>query len=120
MERSNYFLEIKQPGEDLSETLYRPDGLVEQEVSPWLDDVLIRRERQTFRRLPRTGALVFTVKTTLTTLDELPLREVQNLATEIRNWPEDIGVYKGRDIWGKKVLDLCDQLAGPQAVDAEN
>lgn len=109
MERSNYFLEIRQPGEDLSSTLFRPDGLMEQELSPWPDDILIRRERQTFRRLPRTGALLFSVKTTLTTLSELPLQEVQNLATEISNWPEDMAAYKGRNIWGKKVLDYCNQ-----------
>ncbi|KAL1963663.1 hypothetical protein VTN77DRAFT_7984 [Rasamsonia byssochlamydoides] len=114
MERSNYFLEIRQPGEDLSSTLFRPDGLMEQDVSPLADDILIRRERQTFRRLPRTGALVFSVKTTLTTLSELPLQEVQNLAKEIQNWPEDIAAYKGRDIWGKHVMEYCNQRAGLQ------
>lgn len=115
MERSNYFLEIRQPGEDLSSTLFRPDGLMEQELSPWPEDILIRRERQTFRRLRRTGALLFSVKTTLTTLSELPLQEVQNLATEIRNWPEDMAAYKGRNIWGKKVLDYCNQRVSENA-----
>jgi hypothetical protein len=117
MERSNYFVEIKQPGEDLSSTLFRPDGLVDPDLNLRPDDILIRRERQTFRRLPRTGALVFGVKTTLTTLSELHLQEVQNLATEIQNWPEDMALYKGRNIWGKKVLEFCYQRFGPHAVD---
>lgn len=109
MERSNYFLETTEPDEGLSNTLFRPDGLTEQQPGPSIDEVLLRRERQTFRRLPRTGALVFSVKTSLQTLKELPVDQLQALATEIRSWPEDMAKYKGRDIWGQRVLDYCIQ-----------
>jgi Protein of unknown function (DUF3445) len=107
MERSNYFLETTEPDEGLRSALFRPDGLNEQTPGPSIDEVLLRRERQTFRRLPRTGALVFSVKTTLETLDELPVDQLQALATEIRSWPEDMAKYKGRDVWGQRVLDYC-------------
>ncbi|KAE8554096.1 hypothetical protein EYB25_002634 [Talaromyces marneffei] len=109
MERSNYFLETKEPDEDLGDTLFRPLGLNEDQPGLSIEDILLRQERQTFRRLPRTGALIFSVKTTLNTFDELPVEQLQALATEIRSWPEDMAKYKGRDIWGQRVLDYCIQ-----------
>lgn len=109
MERSNYFLETKEPGEDLGDTLFRPMALNEDQPGLSIDNILLRQERQTFRRLPRTGALIFSVKTTLNTFDELPVEQLQALATEIRSWPEDMAKYKGRDIWGQLVLDYCIQ-----------
>ncbi|PWY90106.1 hypothetical protein BO70DRAFT_393294 [Aspergillus heteromorphus CBS 117.55] len=109
MERSNYFVEVKRPDEDLFEVLYRPTSLSEDNPDPAPQDIVIRRERQTFRRLPRTGTIVFGVKTTLTTLDELPMQELQNLAKEIKSWPEYVGEYKGREVWGAKALEFCEK-----------
>lgn len=109
MERSNYFVEVKQPNESLFEILYRPTSLSEANPNPTPQDIVIRRERQTFRRLPRTGALVFGVKTVLTSLDELPMQELQNLAKEIKSWPDYVGEYKGAEIWGAKALEFCEQ-----------
>ncbi|KAK1144685.1 hypothetical protein N8T08_004989 [Aspergillus melleus] len=108
MERSNYFVEVKRPGEDLFEILYRPTTLSENNPNPSPQDIVIRRERQTFRRLPRTGTIVFGVKTILTTLDELPMQELQNLAKEIRSWPDYVGEYKGAEVWGAKALEFCE------------
>lgn len=106
MERSNYFVEVKEPNENLTDILYRPNSLCEKKLSsPSPSDILIRRERQTFRRLPRTGAIVFGVKTYLTPLDELPMAELDNLAKEMKSWPDYVGEYKGRDVWGAKVLE---------------
>lgn len=115
MERSNFFVEVKGPNENLTEILYRPGSLCEKELtSPLPSDILIRRERQTFRRLPRTGAIVFGVKTYLTPLDELPMADLDNLATEMRSWPEHVGEYKGRDIWGAKVLEYYQKRVGEE------
>ncbi|EAW07303.1 heme-dependent oxidative N-demethylase family protein [Aspergillus clavatus NRRL 1] len=112
MERSNYFVEVKRPNETLFEILYRPTTLSEENPSPAPEDIVIRRERQTFRRLPRTGTIVFGVKTFLTTLDELPMQELRNLAKETRSWPDVIGEYKGREVWGPKVLEFCERKTG--------
>lgn len=109
MERSNYFVEVKRPDEDLFETLYRPTTLFEDNPNPSPEDIVIRRERQTFRRLPRTGTLVFGVKTFLTTMDELPMQELRNLAKEIKSWPDYVGEYKGREVWGAKALEFCEK-----------
>ncbi|OJJ50073.1 hypothetical protein ASPZODRAFT_1100493 [Penicilliopsis zonata CBS 506.65] len=107
MERSNYFVEVRRPDENLLETLYRPQGLSEEALDPTAHEIIIRRERQTFRRLPRTGAILFGVKTVLTTLDELPDAELRNFAREMKSWPEYVGEYKGYPVWGKKVLEYC-------------
>ncbi|KAI9932123.1 hypothetical protein ASPWEDRAFT_171752 [Aspergillus wentii DTO 134E9] len=109
MERSNYFIEVKRPNEDLLETLYRPTTLSEGNPDPSPGEILIRRERQTFRRLPRTGAIVFGVKTFLTPLDQLPMQELQNLAKEIKSWPEFVGEYKGAEVWGQKALAFAEK-----------
>ncbi|KAL5364956.1 hypothetical protein BJX96DRAFT_168709 [Aspergillus floccosus] len=109
MERSNYFVEVKRPDEDLFEILYRPTTLSEDNPNPSPEDIVIRRERQTFRRLPRTGAIVFGVKTFLTTLEELPMQELENLAKEIKSWPPYVGEYKGREVWGPKALEFCEK-----------
>lgn len=109
MERSNYFVEVKRPDENLFEILYRPTTLSEDNPDPSPQDLVIRRERQTFRRLPRTGAIVFGVKTFLTTLDELPLQELENLTREVKSWPEHVGEYKGVQDWGAKALEFCEK-----------
>ncbi|KAL3482022.1 hypothetical protein BJX99DRAFT_218016 [Aspergillus californicus] len=117
MERSNYFVEVKRPDEDLFETLYRPTTLSEDNPNPSPKDIVVRRERQTFRRLPRTGAIVFGVKTFLTTLEELPMQELQNLAREVKSWPEHVGEYKGREIWGAKALEFCEKKCKQQGIE---
>jgi hypothetical protein len=113
MERSNYFIEVKDPKESLVEILYRPGYLCNTELkNPLPSEILIRRERQTFRRLPKTRSLVFGVKTYLTPLDELPMRELENLAKEMKSWPTNVGKYKGRDVWGAKVLEYYREQGG--------
>ncbi|KAJ5551927.1 hypothetical protein N7535_000131 [Penicillium sp. DV-2018c] len=120
MERSNYFVEIKAPNETLTDILYRPNSLCEEELSnPLPSEILIRRERQTFRRLPRTGAIVFGVKTYLTPLDKLPSDELGNLAREMGSWPDFVGEYKGRDVWGATVLEYYRGRIGEEGEKAE-
>jgi hypothetical protein len=57
--------------------------------------VRLRVERQTLRRLPRSGAIVFTIRVYLTTLEQL-VQEPDvpgRLASAIRSWPEDVARY---------------------------
>lgn len=52
----------------------------------------LRTERQTLRRLPRTGAVVFGIRVYQTRLEEL-VREPGvpgRIASAIRSWPEDV------------------------------
>ena len=56
----------------------------------------LRVERQTFRRLPQTGAVVFTIRTYITRLDDAigTAAQAQDLAMTIRTMPEATRSYK--------------------------
>ena len=56
--------------------------------------VRMRVERQTLRRLPRTGAIIFGIRTYLTPLEDLASEPnvPGRLASAIRSWPEDVAV----------------------------
>lgn len=55
----------------------------------------LRTERQTLRRLPRTRAVVFTVKTTLTPVAELTEPQRTALRTALAAWPDADIAYRG-------------------------
>lgn len=64
------------------------------DAPPDVDPALVRLrvERQTLRRLPRTGAVVFTIRVYLTPLAQLVQEPgvPGRLASAIRSWPEDV------------------------------
>ncbi|KAI0643676.1 hypothetical protein C8Q79DRAFT_1002294 [Trametes meyenii] len=72
--------------------------------------VRLRSERQTLRRLPRTGAIVFTIRVYQTPFEDL-MREPGvpgRIASAIRSWPEDVARYKARDAY-EGILPLLDK-----------
>ncbi|KAK1219245.1 hypothetical protein PQX77_018052 [Marasmius sp. AFHP31] len=75
-----------------------------------------RTERQTLRRLPLSGAIVFTIRTYLVPIVELgkepgvPAR----LASAVRSWPQGIGRYKGRRNYEGVLLEYLDKCAEEQ------
>ncbi|KAF2423487.1 hypothetical protein EJ08DRAFT_724637, partial [Tothia fuscella] len=116
MERSAYFIQIAPPTQTLQSTLFSQETHsfhTRGEEDFKIEDVIVRMERQTFRRLPISGAIVFTVKTVSKRLmTDFEEEELANLALEIRGWPEEVGRYKGRDGWGEKVLKWVDLRTG--------
>lgn len=54
--------------------------------------IRFRTERQSLRRLPRTGAIVFTIRTYLFPIEELAKEPgvPGRMASAIRSWPEDV------------------------------
>lgn len=107
LERSAYFIQAAPQEDSLLSKMFRPEALSE-EAPPRVRDILIRRERQTFRKLPQSGAVLFAVKTAITPLQGLGQDERLNLAREIRSWPDGIAAYKGREFWGPCVLDFIE------------
>lgn len=57
--------------------------------------VRLRQERQSLRRLPRSGAVVFTIRTYIDPFTELAKEPgvPGRLASAIRSWPEDVAEY---------------------------
>lgn len=71
---------------------YRASNLENQTEPVEPTQVRLRVERQTLRRLPKTGAIVFTIRVYLTPLVEL-VKEPDvpgRLASAIRSWPDDV------------------------------
>ncbi|OJA07677.1 hypothetical protein AZE42_01871 [Rhizopogon vesiculosus] len=73
----------------------------------------LRSERQTLRRLPRTGAIVFGIRTYLFKIEELARERgvPSRLAHAVRSWPDDVGVYKGRKMYRDVLLNYLDECA---------
>ena len=70
-----------------------------------------RTERQTLRRLPRSGGVVFTIRTyfhPITEICEEPYVPGR-LASAIRSWGDDIARYKGKERYGEVLLEYLDR-----------
>lgn len=63
--------------------------------TPTPGNLYLRTERQTLRRLPRTGAIAFTIRVYQTRVDELAEEPgvPGRMASAIRSWPEDVARY---------------------------
>ncbi|KAF9235876.1 hypothetical protein BU15DRAFT_89432 [Melanogaster broomeanus] len=84
----------------------------------------LRSERQTLRRLPRSGAIVFGIRTYQFKVEELAQERgvAGRLASAVRSWPDDVAFYKGRRRYRDVLLaylDECgkrDGITGPTEV----
>jgi hypothetical protein len=72
-------------------------------------DIQIRRERQTFTRLPISGAILFTVRTYMKPLTDLDDAEFAAFVDQAGRWPDDMAAYKGRSNWWDTVLQYQSQ-----------
>jgi len=79
--------------------------------SPTPEMIRLRTERQTLRRLPKTGAIVFTIRTYLTPVEML-VKEPGvpgRLASAVRSWPEAVAGYKHRHLFQDVLLGYLDE-----------
>ncbi|KAK0714084.1 hypothetical protein B0T26DRAFT_742502 [Lasiosphaeria miniovina] len=75
-----------------------------------------RSERQTLRRLPRTGAVVFTIRTYFHPVTEIAQEEYVpgRLASAVRSWGDDVSRYKGKERYGDVLLEYLDKKHAEQ------
>ena len=76
-----------------------------------------RSERQSLRRLPRSGGVVFTIRTyfhPVTEICEEPFVPGR-LASAVRSWGEGVARYKGRERYGDVLLEYLDRKHAEQA-----
>lgn len=115
--RNNYFIQVD---DHLawSPSIGSEDSTTEGEVG-WFtaekDKVIsqhwFRSERQSLRRLPRSGAVVFTIRTYFHPVTEIA-EEVGvpgRLASAVRSWGEDVSRYKGRERYEGVLLEFLDR-----------
>ncbi|KAM0704397.1 hypothetical protein Q7P35_008631 [Cladosporium inversicolor] len=114
--RNNFFIQL----DDGLHWSHRMGDQKGEEVASWesansrglqVGEIHFRSERQTLRRLPRSGALMFTIRTyfePMTAIAKEP-HVPGRLAEAIRNWDDDISVYKGRSHWDHLLLPYLDE-----------
>ncbi|TGO51125.1 hypothetical protein BCON_0168g00100 [Botryotinia convoluta] len=103
MERSNLFIQA-------TPILFQyiPEALPSPSSPLIPSDIYIRRERQTFTRLPKSNAVLFTVRTYMEKLVDLNSADAEAMAKQIRGWDGELARYKGVGIWGDVTLGYCD------------
>ncbi|CCX04519.1 Similar to conserved hypothetical protein [Aspergillus fumigatus Af293]; acc. no. XP_752756 [Pyronema omphalodes CBS 100304] len=116
MGRSNYFIQVDgelpwspsigsedgQPGEF---------GWFTAEGEKPIEQIYFRSERQSLRRLPKTGGVVFTIRTYFVPVTEIVKEPYVpgRLASAIRSWDDDVAKYKGRERYEKVLLAYLDK-----------
>ncbi|KAM7216785.1 Protein of unknown function (DUF3445) domain containing protein [Rhypophila decipiens] len=70
-----------------------------------------RSERQTLRRLPKSGGVVFTIRTYFHPVTEICQEDYVpgRLASAIRSWGDDVSRYKGKETYGEILLEYLDK-----------
>ena len=121
--RNNYFIQVDDNlawsdsigSEDPVEL---KDGKGTMQASGWstaeknkaIQHHYFRSERQSLRRLPRSGGVVFTIRTyfePITKVAEEP-GVPGRLASAVRSWGDDVARYKGRERYGEILLEYLD------------
>ncbi|KAF2426184.1 hypothetical protein EJ08DRAFT_689215 [Tothia fuscella] len=111
--RNNYFLQVD---EDLAWST--SIGSEDSDVFNWgtaeknkmISHHHFRSERQSLRRLPRSGGVVFTIRTyfhPITEICEEPYVPGR-LAQAVRSWDGDVSRYRGRERFGDVLLEYLD------------
>ena len=94
------FLDRLRPGQVVwrRNALFHRNGELHAPVPTPGDRWWIRSERQTLRRLPRTGAVLFTIATDTCPLEDLAPDERRRLLAWLRDLPPTWGSYAGVDL----------------------
>jgi Protein of unknown function (DUF3445) len=80
-----------------------------------------RTERQTLRRLPKSGAILFTIRTYVSPVTELGKERgiPARMASAIRSWPADVAKYKALALYENVLLGYLDECARIQVEKGE-
>lgn len=90
----------------LNRTLTPSAWATANDVGLTIEDLYFRSERQSLRRLPRSKALLFTIRTyfePITTIAKEP-HVPGRLAEAIEEWDEETSKYKGKHHWAGIIL----------------
>ncbi|KAE9404497.1 hypothetical protein BT96DRAFT_955621 [Gymnopus androsaceus JB14] len=99
------------------ETFVHGDRITPEKPTPIAaENLRLRTERQSLRRLPLSGAILFTIRTYLFPLEDLAKEPgiPARMASAIRSWPEDVIKYKGKELYEKVMLEYLDKAAEEQ------
>ena len=130
IQRANWavFNDLKDPLD-----LYTPTGHDERNevntVTPYQGELTgriltFRAEYQTLRKLPKSGAIIFSIRTYQRFLEEFkmfPVEDAKGLIYAIENLDEDFNDYKGADFWKDAAIKYLQKIVDDkQSLAAEN
>ncbi|KAI9778749.1 MAG: mannosyltransferase [Peltula sp. TS41687] len=113
--RNNYFLQVDSDlawshsiGDEDSDGI----GWFTAEKNRAVQHHWLRSERQSLRRLPRSGAVVFTIRTYFHPVTEIAKEPYVpgRLAAAVRSWGDDVARYKGRERYQETLLEYLDKM----------
>jgi dimethylamine monooxygenase subunit A len=79
-----------------------------------LDDLHLRVERQVLQRLPKTKAIVFSIRTYITPISEVTKDKdvARALRTNTRSYKPEVAIYKNKSLWENVLEEHLDQVLG--------
>ena len=114
--RNNYFLQVDDElawsssigSEDSDHT--QALGWATAEKNRAIEHHYFRSERQSLRRLPRSGGVVFTIRTYFEPITKIAQEPgvPHRLASAVRSWGDDVSKYKGRERYQDVLLEYLD------------
>lgn len=112
VQRNNFFLQV-------NDNIFQQDPFPSTVDHPIdIKDVIIRHERQTLRRLPKSSAILFMVRTFFTPVTDLE-REPESLRELLDSclaMPEDVAKYKARQVWLEPLQTWAEEILGKKAM----
>lgn len=111
--RNNYFIQVD---DSLPWSWSIGDEDDEEKEGSWelaednkaVEHHYFRSERQTLRRLPKSGAVVFTIRTYFEPVTKIAEEDFVpgRLASAVRSWGDDVSKYKGKEKYGDLLLEF--------------
>lgn len=112
--RNNYFIQVDDSlpwsysigPEDSPEVSWNT-----AEKNKAIENHYFRSERQSLRRLPRSGAVVFTIRTYFEPITGIVKEPYVpgRLASAVRSWGDDVSRYKGKERYEEVLLEYLDR-----------
>jgi Haem-dependent oxidative N-demethylase, alpha subunit-like len=115
MARANWLIHATP---DLFQAGHKLDAATAAAITPTNagEKLWLRIERQTLRRLPQSGAVLFTIRTHITRLRDAirDPKSAQDLALAVRTMPDDVARYRSMSAFRPALLEWLDARATRQ------
>ncbi|KAF2031917.1 hypothetical protein EK21DRAFT_99437 [Setomelanomma holmii] len=113
--RNNYFIQVDDKlawSESIGPEDSEGIGWFTAEKNKAIENHWFRSERQSLRRLPRSGGVVFTIRTYFHRVTDICKEPYVpgRLASAVRSWGDDVSKYKGRERYGDVLLEYLDMM----------
>jgi alpha-1,2-mannosyltransferase len=112
--RNNYFIQVDENlawsysigAEDSADVAWAT-----AEKNRAIEHHFFRSERQSLRRLSRSGGVVFTIRTYFEPITEVVKEPYVpgRLASAVRSWGDDVSRYKGKEMYQDVLLEYLDR-----------